>query len=301
MQPTVGVVGLGTMGEPMAENLLDAGYELAVHNRSPEPVESLVESGADAAPSPAAVAEQVDVVVLSLPDTDAVESVVHGEAGLLEGADPGTVVVDTSTISPVASERLAESLETRDVAMLDAPVSGGAEGAAAGTLSIMVGGDESAFEACRDLLGTIGTTLTYCGGPGAGQVTKACNQMVVSVTMQGVCEALVFAAAAGTDPAAVLAAIRDGTAGCWVLENRAEGMLRGDFEPGFFAEYQYKDLRIATEAGDEYNSPMPATKTAAELFKAAVGMGYGREANTAVIKVLEELAGTEARSDAGSE
>jgi 3-hydroxyisobutyrate dehydrogenase-like beta-hydroxyacid dehydrogenase len=181
--------------------------------------------------------------------------------------------------------------------MLDAPVSGGEEGARSGTLSVMVGGDRAVFEETREVFDVLGTTITYCGESGAGQVTKACNQVIVSVTMQGVCEALVFAEKAGADLEAVLSAIRDGTAACWVLDHRASDMLEGDFEPGFFAAYQYKDLRMATHGGDAYDSPMPATKTTQELFKSAVAMGYGREANTALIKVLEALAGTTARLD----
>ncbi|WP_247730154.1 NAD(P)-dependent oxidoreductase [Halovivax limisalsi] len=295
MPPTIGVVGLGNMGKPMAENLVDAGYDVVVHNRSPEPVEAVEAYGATAAASPRAVADRSDVVVTCLPDSDALEAVALGESGLVDGFDSGTVLVDTSTISPVASRRVASALEEVGAAMLDAPVSGGTEGAAAGTLSIMVGGDEAVFETCRPILETLGETITYCGGPGSGQVTKVCNQIIVSVTMQGICEALVFAATADADLEAVLGAVRDGTASCWMLDNRAADMIAGEFDPGFFAEYQYKDLCLATDAGDAYEAPMPATKTAQEHFKAAVAMGYGREANTAVVKVLEELAGVTLR------
>jgi 2-hydroxy-3-oxopropionate reductase len=297
MSVTIGVIGLGTMCKPMAENLLEAGYPLVVHSRSRPPVDDLADRGAAAASTPRAVAERADVVVTCLPDSEAVETVALGDDGLVEGVGAGSVVVDTSTISPATTDRVAAALDDAGAAMLDAPVSGGEEGATSGTLSIMVGGDRAVFEETRAVFDVLGTTITYCGESGAGQVTKACNQIVVSVTMQGVCEALVFAEKAGADLEAVLSAIRDGTAACWVLDHRARDMLEGDFEPGFFAAYQYKDLRMATHGGDAYDSPMPATKTTQELFKSAVAMGYGREANTALIKVLEELAGTTARVD----
>jgi 3-hydroxyisobutyrate dehydrogenase-like beta-hydroxyacid dehydrogenase len=285
------------MGKPMAENLVDAGYDVIVHNRSMDPVEAMTDYGAVAAPSPRVVAERSEVVVTCLPNSETFETVALGESGLVHGCDSGTVLLDTSTISPVTSRRVAKAMDEIGAAMLDAPVSGGNEGAAAGTLSIMVGGDEAVFETCLPVLETLGETITYCGGPGSGQVAKACNQIIVSVTMQGICEALVFAATADADPEVILSAVRDGTASCWMLDNRAADMLEGEFEPGFFAEYQYKDLCLATDAGDTYEAPMPATKTAQEHFKAAVAMGYGREANTAVVKVLEELAGISLRED----
>jgi 3-hydroxyisobutyrate dehydrogenase-like beta-hydroxyacid dehydrogenase len=297
MLPTIGVIGLGTMGKPMAENLVDAGYSVIAHNRSPEPVEAIRDYGAQTASSPEELAERGDVIILCLPDSGAVETVALGEAGLVDGVHSGTVIIDTSTISPVVTERVATKFSSKGAAMLDAPVSGGEEGASNGTLSIMVGGDEDVFEACRSIFEELGSTVTYCGEVGSGQVTKACNQIIVSVTMQGVCEALVFASKAGADLDAVLSAISDGTASCWVLNNRAQDMIQSAFEPGFLTEYQYKDLSLAAEAGDAYNSPMPATKSAQELFKAAVGMGYGKEANTAVIKVFEHHGGTTLREN----
>lgn len=294
---TVGFIGTGIMGKPMAENVLAAGYPVIAHNRSPEPVEALVEQGAVEATSPAEVARQADMIVTVLPDTETVEEVVLGDEGVINGVTEGQTVIDMSTISPPATEEIASTLEERGVFALDAPVSGGEEGAIEGTLSIMVGGDEAVLAEQRDLLEVMGETITYCGDNGMGQVTKACNQMIVSVTMQAISEALVFAKKAGADLEAVVDAVSGGAAGCWALDNRAPQMIRGYFEPGFFASYQYKDLRIASEAGEAYGAPMPATELAHEMYKAVEERGYGRESNAAVIKIIEGLAGEKARID----
>ncbi|MEF8878411.1 MAG: NAD(P)-dependent oxidoreductase [Haloarculaceae archaeon] len=299
MTRTVGFVGLGIMGLPMAKNLLDAGYPVVGHNRSPEPTEELVEYGGEDGGSPAGVAEASDVVLLCLPDSPDVERVVLGDAEesepLVDGIEEGMTVVDHSTISPTVAESIAGELADRGVTMLDAPISGGESGAIEGTLSIMVGGDEDALDAQRDLLEVLGETVTHCGPSGAGQTTKACNQIVVAAQMVGVSEALVFAGQAGADLEAVVDAISGGAAGCWTLDNRAPDMIHGDFDPGFFAEYQYKDLRIATDAGEAFGSPMPQTELAHELYKSMVGNGMGRDDNSGVMQVIEMLAGAEAR------
>ncbi|MFB6135289.1 MAG: NAD(P)-dependent oxidoreductase [Halobacteriaceae archaeon] len=302
-EKTVGFIGLGIMGKPMAENLLDAGYPVVGHNRSPEPVEELVEYGGSAGDSPADVARRSDVVVTCLPDSPDVQEVVLGEGDepdpVVEGLSEGMTVVDMSTISPTVTEAIAEELAELGVDMLDAPISGGEEGAIEGTLSIMVGGDEAVLEAQRDVLDVMGATVTHCGPNGAGQVTKACNQIVVACTNQAVSEALVFAGKAGADLEAVVDAISGGAAGCWTLDNRASDMIRGDFDPGFFAEYQYKDLRIATDAGEAFGSPMPATELVHEHYKAMVENGMGRDDNSGVMQVIEMLAGEEARVEDG--
>jgi 3-hydroxyisobutyrate dehydrogenase-like beta-hydroxyacid dehydrogenase len=298
---TIGFVGLGIMGLPMAKNLLDAGYPVVGHNRSDEPTEELVEYGGTDGGSPAGVAEASDVVLLCLPDSPDVEDVVLGEGGepepLIDGLDEGTTVVDHSTISPTVAESIADRLAAEGVATLDAPISGGEEGAVEGTLSIMVGGDEDALADQLDVLEVLGETITHCGPSGAGQTTKACNQIVVAAQMVGVSEALVFADRAGADLEAVVDAISGGAAGCWTLDNRAPEMIHGDFDPGFFAEYQYKDLRIATDAGEAFGAPMPQTSLAHELYKSMVRNGMGRDDNSGVMQVLELLAGGEARVD----
>ena len=295
MPDTVGVVGLGIMGQPMAENCLSAGYDVVAHNRSPEPVEELVEQGAVAADSAAAVTEQADTVITVLPDTDAVESVVYGDDGILGALTPDTVYVDMSTIAPPPTEEIAADVEATGAAMLDAPISGGEEGAIEGSLAIMVGGDEAVFESQRELFEVLGNNVTLTGPNGAGQTTKACNQIIVAATHQAISEALVLAKKGGADLEKVLEAISTGAASSWALSERAPRVIHGNFEPGFFASYQYKDLRIATDTGQEYGSPMPATGVVHEMYKAMEETGRGREDHSAVIKVLEDMAGTEAR------
>jgi 3-hydroxyisobutyrate dehydrogenase-like beta-hydroxyacid dehydrogenase len=221
----------------------------------------------------------------------------RADDGIVAGVEEGMTVIDMSTISPTVTEELADELAEEGVDMLDAPISGGEEGAIEGTLSIMVGGDGGVLEAHRDLFDVMGGTTTHCGPNGAGQVTKACNQIVVANTMQAVSEALVFAEKAGADLEAVVDAISGGAAGCWTLDNRAPRMIRGNFEPGFFASYQYKDLRIATDAGEAFGSPMPITELTHEMYKSMEENGMGRDDNSGVMQVVETLAGTEARVD----
>ncbi len=298
---TVGFVGLGIMGLPMAKNLVDAGFPVVSHNRSSAPTEELVEYGGEDGGSPAGVAERSDVVLLCLPDSPDVENVVLGEGGepnpVIEGLSEGMTLVDHSTISPTVTKTIAEQVADAGTTMLDAPISGGEEGAVEGTLSIMVGGDEAALDDHRDVLEVMGETITHCGPSGAGQTAKACNQIVVAAQMVGVSEALVFAHNAGAELESVVEAIRGGAAGCWTLDNRAPNMIHGDFDPGFFAEYQYKDLRIAADAGEAFGSPMPQTALAHELYKTMVQNGMGRDDNSGVMQVLEMMAGEDARVD----
>ena len=292
---TVGFIGLGIMGAPMAKNLLDAGYDVIGYNRSQDPVDEHVEYGGESGESPKDVAERVEVVITCLSDSPVVEDVLRREDGVLEGLSDGTVVVDMSTISPTVTEELAEDVAERGGTMLDAPISGGEEGAISGSLSIMVGGDESVLDDHMDLFEVMGETITHCGPSGAGQTTKACNQIVVAAQMVGVSEALVFAKKAGADLEAVVEAISGGAAGCWTLDNRAPNMIQGNFDPGFFASYQYKDLRIAMDAGEAFGSPMAQTAVAHELYKAMETTGRGKDDNSGVMQVIEDLAGEEAR------
>lgn len=298
---TVGFVGLGIMGLPMAKNLLDAGFEVIGYNRSREPVESLVAAGGEEGDSPADVAERSDVVLLCLPDSPDVENVVLGtdeeSEPIVDGLSTGMTLIDHSTISPTVAEAVAEMLNDEGVSMLDAPISGGEEGAIDGSLSIMVGGDEETLNAHLDILETVGDNVTHCGPTGSGQTTKACNQIVVAAQLVAVSEALVFAKKAGADLESVIEAISGGAAGCWVLDNRAATMIEGEFEPGFFAEYQYKDLRIAVNAGEDFGAPLLQTSVAHELFKSMVATGKGRDDNSGVLQILETMAGTEVRTD----
>ena len=297
MSSTIGFIGLGIMGRPMAKNLVDAGYTVVGYNRSDEPVDELVSSGGEGAETAAEVATRTDVVITCLPDSEVVAQVMREEHGIIDGLDGGETVIDMSTISPTVTEELAAELDELGVDMLDAPISGGEEGAIDGTLSIMVGGDADVLAEHRELFEVMGETVTHCGPNGAGQVTKACNQIVVANTIEAVSEALVFAEKAGADLEAVVEAISGGAAGCWTLDNRAPRMIRGNFEPGFFASYQYKDLRIATDAGEAFGAPMPITEVTHELYKSMEENGMGRDDNSGVMQIIELLAGTEARID----
>ena len=283
------------MGKPMAKNLLDAGFSVVGYNRSRDPVDEIVEYGGEGAETAREAAERADVVVTCLPDSAVVDEVMHAEDGIVAGLSEGMTVIDNSTIKPTVTEELAAELNEMGVSMLDAPISGGEEGAIDGTLSIMVGGEESVLDEQFDLLEAMGETITHCGPNGAGQVTKACNQIVVAGTMQAVSEALLFAQKGGADLQAVVDAISGGAAGCWALDNRAPRMIRGNFEPGFFASYQYKDLRIATDAGEVFGSPMPLTSLVHESYKSMEEMGLGADDNSGVLQVLEALGGEEAR------
>jgi 2-hydroxy-3-oxopropionate reductase len=294
---TIGFIGLGIMGGPMAANLIDAGYEVVGYNRSPEPVDELVDHGGERADSPQEIAERTDVVITCLPDSPVVEEIIRGENGVLAGVSEGMTVIDMSTISPTVTESLAADIAEQDAQMLDAPISAGEEGAIEGTLSIMAGGDEAVFEENRDIFEVMGDTVTHCGPNGAGQTTKACNQIVVAAQMVGVSEALVFANKAGADLEAVVEAISGGAAGCWTLDNRAPRMIKGNFDPGFFASYQYKDLRIATDAGEAFGASMPQTAVAHELYKAMETTDRGHDDNSGVMQIIEDLAGEEARID----
>jgi 2-hydroxy-3-oxopropionate reductase len=290
MNERVGFIGLGIMGLPMARNLLRAGHQLVVQSRSPGPVDQLVTEGAAPAATAREVAERTDVVVTMLPDTPDVEAVIAGADGVLMGARPGMLVIDMSTISPVAAQRLAEEAERRGVAMLDAPVSGGDKGAIAGTLSIMVGGEEVAFERARPLLETMGKTIVHCGPSGAGQMVKACNQVVVALTIEAISEALVLGSKAGVRPEIILQVLGGGLAQSRVMEMRGPTMIQGKFEPGFKARLHRKDLNIALQAARQYAVSLPVTALVDQLFTTLVERGMGDRDHSALLTVIEELA-----------
>ncbi|HSH01873.1 MAG TPA: NAD(P)-binding domain-containing protein [Anaerolineae bacterium] len=296
MMKKVGFIGLGLMGKPMALNLVRAGYEVTVHNRSQGAMEVLVEAGAKWAGSPQEVAEVSEVVISCVPDGPDVEKVVLGEAGVLAGASEGLIYIDMSTISPAFTQKLAAELGERGVKMLDAPISGGDVGAQKGTLTIMVGGEEAVFEQCLPIFEVMGSRITYIGPSGAGQTAKACNQVIVAGTMAVMAEALVLAQKSGVDPARVVAAISGGAARCWALEVRAPQILRRDLEPGFKAYMQYKDLHIVGDAGRAVGAPLPVTGVVRELYTAMMAAGRGELDNSAVVTVLEDLARVEVGS-----
>ncbi len=292
----VGVVGLGIMGAPMARNLLRAGHEVVVHGRRPERVDPLVALGARAAPTPAAVAAATDAVLTCLPDGPDVELVVAGPDGILTGAGSGLVVVDTSTIAPAAARTLAARCAAAGVGFLDAPVSGGEQGAIAGTLSIMVGGEPDVLARARPVLDAIGRTVTHMGAAGQGQMTKLVNQVVGVTTLAAVAEGLTLAAHAGLEPDAVLAAVGSGAATSWQLQNLGPRIQRGDWTPGFMVRLQQKDLRLAFAAAAEVGVALPTTAVVQQLLASVEARGGGALGTQAIARVLEALAGPDPQS-----
>ena len=288
---TVGYIGLGLMGKSIARNIHKAGFGLVVHNRSRVAVDELVAEGAKAAFSPAEVASQVDVVFTNLPDTPDVEKVMLGENGISAGAYPGLVWVDNSTIKPAAARSLSEHLAKKGVLSLDAPVSGGDIGARNGTLAIMVGGPAEALEKVMPIFQTMGKTITHVGEAGAGQVAKAANQIMVAAQMVAMGELLIFSQKAGVDPVKVVDAIKSGAAQCWTLDVKPPRLFAGNRMPGFKAVMQAKDLNIILETAREYGIPLPSAAVDAQLYNAMLENGMGGLDNSAVIGMIEALAG----------
>jgi len=289
MAERVGFIGLGIMGGPMARNLMEAGYELTVQNRSPEKAEELGEAGATVAATPGEAAENSDVIITMLPDSPQVREVVAGEDGVLEGISQGSLLIDMSTISPVVTEELAEAVKQKGASMLDAPVSGGDVGAIEGTLSIMVGGEEADFERAKPLFGAMGKTVTHVGPVGAGQVTKAANQIVVALTIEAVSEALVLGSAGGVSPEKILEVLSGGLAGNKVMEVKREKFLSHTFEPGFRSELHHKDLGIALAAGREYGVVLPVTAVVDQMLLSMRRKGWGGEDHSALLRIIEDL------------
>jgi 2-hydroxy-3-oxopropionate reductase len=289
----VGYIGLGLMGKAIARNLLKAGFPLVVHNRSRPAVDELVAEGAQAAISPAEVAAQVDVVFTNLPDTPDVEQVALGENGIVHGAHAGLIFVDNSTIKPAAARRIAAELAQHGVLALDAPVSGGDIGARNATLTIMVGGPAEALEKVMPVFLAMGKTVTHVGDAGAGQVAKAANQIMVAAQMVAMAELLIFSKKAGVDPHKVVEAIKGGAAQCWTLDVKPPRLFAGNRNPGFKAYMMEKDLGIILETAREYGVPLPSAAVDAQLFNAMLEMGMADLDNSAVIGVIEKLAGIE--------
>jgi 3-hydroxyisobutyrate dehydrogenase len=289
----IGFVGLGIMGQGMSKNLLKAGFEVTVWNRTTAKLEPLVAAGAQAAKSPADVAARSDITVICVSDTPDVEAVVTGPGGVIEGVSAGSLVIDCSTISPTATQALAAALAKRDVAMLDAPISGGSEGAANGTLSIMVGGAEADFARALPVFEAMGKKITHVGSNGAGQTVKLVNQILVVGHALAMSEALLFAQAGGVDLQKALSAVEAGAAGSWMLSNRGPQILARDWRPGFTIDLQQKDVRLVLGAADDLGAPVPATSLVFQLYRTLQAQGLGHEGNHALIKALENLAGFE--------
>ncbi len=297
MTEKIGFIGLGIMGRGMSANLLKAGFEVCVWNRTASRMEALAAAGASVGESPADVAAKSDIIITCVSDTPDVEAVILGPEGVIHGAKAGSLVIDMSTISPQVTQEIAAYLAEKGVAMLDAPISGGSEGAAKGTLSIMVGGDAAQVERAMPAFKAMGKAITHVGGPGAGQTVKLVNQILVVGTMLAVSEALLFAQAGGLDLQKTLKAVSQGAAGSWMLSNRGPQVIKRDWRPGFTIDLQQKDVRLALKAADELGVPLLGTATVFNLYRTLQKRGLGGEGNHALVKALENLAGVEIKAE----
>ncbi len=290
MSERIGFIGLGVMGRPMARNLLRGGFDVVAFTRDRDVLAEIAAEGAEAGSGPADVASRSDVVITMLPTSAVVAEVVGGPGGVLEGARPGSLVVDMSTIDPSVSRSLAGAARERGVGMLDAPVSGGDVGAQQGALSIMVGGDAADFERAGPVFAALGKTVVHVGPHGAGQVVKACNQIVVGITYAAVSEALVLGSKAGVDPALILDVLSGGLAANRIMEVRRRNFLEHDFTPGFKIDLHHKDLTIALEAGGESGVALPLTAAVQQMFRALRAHGRGDLDHSALLTLVEDLA-----------
>ncbi len=298
MAERIGFIGLGIMGQGMARNLLKAGFPLCVWNRTASRVQPLVDEGATAGESPADVAAKSDIIITCVSDTPDVEQVILGENGVIHGAKEGALVVDCSTISPQVTKEIAAKLAEKGIHMLDAPISGGSEGAAKGTLSIMVGGDADQFERAKPAFEAMGKTITHIGPAGAGQTVKLVNQVLVVGNCLAMCEALLLAQAGQVDLQKTFDAISQGAAGSWMFTNRAPQIIRRDWRPGFTVALQQKDLRLVLDAADELGVPLPGTSLIFQLYRTLEARGLQEEGNHALVKALEALSQIEVGTQA---
>jgi 2-hydroxy-3-oxopropionate reductase len=292
-KPVIGFIGLGIMGKPMARNLIKAGYSLIAHNRSRAAVDELSKEGAEVAANPKEVAARAQITITMLPDSPDVDVVYAGENGIFSGLKSRTLLVDMSSISPGIARKLAGEAQKLGCEMLDAPVSGGEAGAISATLSIMIGGAPAAVERAMPIFESLGKNIVHVGGAGAGQVTKAANQMVVGTTIAIVSEALVLAAKAGVDPAKVRQALLGGFAQSKILEAHGQKMLDRNFKPGFRIRLHEKDMKIALGAGFEYGVPLMVTSQVAQMMSAMNSMGHGDLDHSGLVKLVEEMSNTE--------
>lgn len=285
----VAFVGLGTMGAPMALNLLKAGHSVIVHNRTRDRERPLVEAGAIASLDPQSAAANTEIIITCVSDTPDVESVILGDSGIIHGARPGALVIDMSTISPSATRSIAAQLAEKDIQMLDAPVSGGSEGAQKGTLSIMIGGDAKEVERARPVLSAMGDTITHVGAIGAGQTTKAINQIIVAGTYWSVAEGMALGLKAGLDMEKVVQAVGSGAAGSWGLTNRSSNMIDNEYPLGFRVRLHQKDLEIALEAARELGLPLPMAAYVEQIETGLVAQGYGDEDISAMARTVRQM------------
>jgi 2-hydroxy-3-oxopropionate reductase len=296
MREPVGFIGLGIMGRSMAHNLLKAGFDVTVWNRTTARTDPLVKAGARSARTPAEMAGTCNVVISCVSDTPDVEQVILGKDGVLSGAQGGSLVIDMSTINPNITREIGRQLAERAVHFLDAPVSGGSQGAAQGTLSIMVGGNPDQVERARPYFEAMGQRITHVGVVGAGQTVKMVNQILVVLNMLSVSEALTFAQANGVDLNRCLEAVSGGAAGSWSLSNRGPQMIARDWQPGFTIDLQQKDLRLVLDAAENVGVPLIGTSLVYQLYRSLQSAGFGNEGNQALIKAIERLSGFEVGS-----
>jgi len=295
MKKKIGFIGLGIMGKPMAKNLLKAGYELVVFDINQDAVKEVLAHGASSAGTAKEVAQLSEVVITMLPNSPHVKTAVLGENGVLEGAKPGLILIDMSSIAPLAAQEVAEAVAKQGVEMLDAPVSGGEPKAIDGSLSIMVGGKQEIFDRCVELLSKMGKSVVRCGDIGAGNTTKLANQIIVALNIAALSEALVLATKAGVDPELVFNAIRGGLAGSTVMEAKAPMILAGNFKPGFKIDLHIKDLANAIETGHDVGVPLPLTSSVMEILQALKVDGKGQNDHSGIAMYYEKLAKIEAR------
>ncbi len=289
----IGFIGLGIMGKPMSKNLLKAGYELVVMDRNQDTVGEIVKLGATAADTPKAVASVSDVIITMLPNSPQVKEVALGENGLIEGARPGTIFIDMSSIAPLASREISEALAAKQIAMLDAPVSGGEPKAIDGTMSVMVGGDKAVFDKCYEIMKSMAGSVVHTGDIGAGNVTKLANQVIVALNIAAMSEALVLATKAGVDPDLVFQAIRGGLAGSTVLEAKAPMVMDRNFKPGFRIDLHIKDLANALDTSHGVGAQLPLTSLVMEMMQALKADGHGQSDHSAIARYYETLAKVE--------
>lgn len=295
MKKLIGFIGLGIMGKPMAKNLLKAGYSLTVYDINPEPLKEVVADGAQEASSSKEVAEKSEVVITMLPNSPDVKLVVLGENGVLDGAKPGTILVDMSSIAPLVAKEVAAKAQEKGVVMLDAPVSGGEPKAIEGTLSIMVGGPQKTFDEVKDILLVMGASAVLVGEIGSGNTTKLANQVIVALNIAAMSEAMVLAAKAGVDPQKVFEAIRGGLAGSTVLDAKVPLALAGNFKPGFRIELHIKDLMNALDTAHEIGVPMPLSSQVMEIMQALKVDGHASDDHGGIIQFYETLAKVQVR------
>lgn len=290
MSEKIGFIGLGIMGQGMVRNLLRSDFDVSVWNRTTSRMDELAKDGARKATGPADLAKTCEIIITCVSDTPDVEEVILGESGVIHGIQPGSLVIDMSTISPRTTREIAGRLEEKGAHMLDAPISGGSEGAARGTLSIMVGGEPAQVKRAMPAFKAMGKSITHVGGIGAGQTVKLVNQILVVSNMLGIAEALLFAQAGGLDLRKTLDAVSQGAAGSWMLSNRGPQVLERDWRPGFTIDLQQKDLRLVLEAADQMGVPAVATSLVFNFYRTLQAQGLGSEGNQALVKALENLA-----------